>query len=385
LSNNIRDREQGTTASGVSFSLEYREELEDLSPARVEPDERLHFGRFTFLRKVEDRLVLESALSNIIVSTNSADTAEVVALLALGASGSSLARRLPTVSVKQMLEFLGILVAARLLCREGEQESAALMFWEFHDLLFHRMTRVIKKDREFATFRFRGKQEPLPPFKPPISSDAITLPAPDLSELAKTDWPFSAVLEARRSKRVGGAIAVSLDQLAEFLYRTSHVQDIRTNDEMKRMFRPYPSGGGVHELEFYVVANRCLSLESGIYHYRVDDHVLQMVSSSDAAVRRVVERCAFAADLKQQFPDVVIVLTARFPRLFFKYESIAYRVILMHVGVVMQTMYLIATAMNLAPCAIGSGWLRWLEAEEELSWLKEAAVGEFMLSGAPDQ
>ena len=49
------------------------------------------------------------------------------------------------------------------------------------------------------------------------------------------------------------------------------------------------------------------------------------------------------------------ILAARFPRIAWKYESIAYALTLKHVGVLYQTMYLTATAMGLAPCAIGGG------------------------------
>jgi hypothetical protein len=54
--------------------------------------------------------------------------------------------------------------------------------------------------------------------------------------------------------------------------------------------------------------------------------------------------------------QVLIVLTARVgDRL--KYQSIAYALVLKHVGVVLQTMYLSATAMRLAPRAVGTGIL----------------------------
>ena len=49
------------------------------------------------------------------------------------------------------------------------------------------------------------------------------------------------------------------------------------------------------------------------------------------------------------------VPAARFPRLAWKYESIAYALTLKDVGMDFQTMYLAATAMGLAPCAVGRG------------------------------
>ena len=54
-------------------------------------------------------------------------------------------------------------------------------------------------------------------------------------------------------------------------------------------------------------------------------------------------------------PHVLVVLTCRLPRFAWKYQGIAYRVSLINAGVVIQTMYLVATDRGLAGCANGSG------------------------------
>ncbi len=53
-------------------------------------------------------------------------------------------------------------------------------------------------------------------------------------------------------------------------------------------------------------------------------------------------------------PQVLISVTARFRRLSWKYGGLAYRLVMLHVGVLMQSLYLVCTAMRLAPCALGS-------------------------------
>ena len=53
--------------------------------------------------------------------------------------------------------------------------------------------------------------------------------------------------------------------------------------------------------------------------------------------------------------QVLIIIAARFRRIAWKYASIAYALTLKHVGVLTQTMYLVATAMDLAPCGVGVG------------------------------
>jgi SagB-type dehydrogenase family enzyme len=85
----------------------------------------------------------------------------------------------------------------------------------------------------------------------------------------------------------------------------------------------------------------------------------------------------------QCVPQVLIVLTARFARIMWKYQAMAYAAILKHVGVVYQTMYLVATAMGLAPCALGSGNSDLFAKAAGLDYYAETSVGEFMLGSTP--
>jgi SagB-type dehydrogenase family enzyme len=66
-----------------------------------------------------------------------------------------------------------------------------------------------------------------------------------------------------------------------------------------------------------------------------------------------------------------------------KYEDMAYSLILKHVGVLMQTMYCVATAMGLAPCGLGGGDSVAFTEATELDPLVECSVGEFMLGARP--
>ena len=61
------------------------------------------------------------------------------------------------------------------------------------------------------------------------------------------------------------------------------------------------------------------------------------------------------------------------------YESIAYSLILKHVGSLHQTMYLMATAMDIAPCALGSGNAELFAKVARTNYYGESSVGEFML------
>jgi SagB-type dehydrogenase family enzyme len=57
----------------------------------------------------------------------------------------------------------------------------------------------------------------------------------------------------------------------------------------------------------------------------------------------------------------------------------AYSVILKNVGALYQTMYLVATAMDLAPCALGGGDSDLFARAAGLEYTVETSVGEFLL------
>ena len=81
-----------------------------------------------------------------------------------------------------------------------------------------------------------------------------------------------------------------------------------------------------------------------------------------------------------QPPDVLITVAARFGRLAWKYEGVAYSLALKNLGGLYQQMYLVATALGLAPCALGAGNSDTFAQATELDYFAETSVGEFILS-----
>jgi nitroreductase len=77
-------------------------------------------------------------------------------------------------------------------------------------------------------------------------------------------------------------------------------------------------------------------------------------------------------------------MTARFRRVSWKYEGIAYATVLKDVGVLLQNLYLVCTAMGLAPCALGSVNLDLTARAFGTDWQLEPSVGQFILGRVPD-
>ncbi len=355
---------------------------------------RYVLSRFAFMRKLEERFVIESPLSfHRVELLHPASVSFVFALMQ-----TSLPAELETILPEDMRscgsQLLDVLLAAGVADESDAdgrelQEDAGLRQWEFHDLLFHARSRSGRTDPLLGrTFRFLNQIEPLPALKAPSSRATIQLAKVDVEALRQSDTPFTEVLETRRSIRRFGSVPITLRELGEFLFRVARVRRIHPRESKKLYYessdRPYPGGGGGYELEIYAIVDRCDCLPKDVYHYDAFNHQLELLASDERARNALLDYAAQANGTGER-PQVLFVMTARFQRVNWKYESMAYATILKDVGVLYQSMYLVATAMRLAPCAVGSGDPHPLgDITGDPYWI-ESSVGEFMLGSLPDK
>jgi SagB-type dehydrogenase family enzyme len=267
---------------------------------------------------------------------------------------------------------------------EAETDAGAES-WEFHDLLFHARSRMggHGRDKGFGATYHRGPHAPLPAVKPPMTDEHRPLPVPDLERLRAEDPPLAEVMERRRSTRTHGPRPLTKAQLGEFLYRTARVRSTVDSPEGQFSSRPYPGAGGCYELELYLSISTCQGLEPGLYHYDPGAHRLVRLSGMTAEVKRLLQQAAPGSGSTP--PQVLITLAARFQRVFWKYESMAYALILKDVGVLYQSMYLAATAMGLAACALGHGSPDAFAEATGLERHSETSVGELILGSPPEE
>src|SRR5208282_6363902 len=78
-------------------------------------------------------------------------------------------------------------------------------------------------------------------------------------------------------------------------------------------------------------------------------------------------------------PQILVTIAARFGRISWKYSSIAYSLILKDVGVLMQTLYLMATDMELGGCAIGFTNIDLFAKMTGIDFHVEGPVGQFAI------
>jgi SagB-type dehydrogenase family enzyme len=204
---------------------------------------------------------------------------------------------------------------------------------------------------------------------------------PDIGELGRNDLTLTRALEARRSQRIHGTVPLTRKELSEFLYRSASVRSVSHDDVYETSRRVYPSGGATYALEVYLAVRTCRGLDPGLYYYRPAHHELRRIASMTPAVRTLLADAAQPA--RSGPPQVLVIIAARFQRVSWKYSSISYAIILKEVGALLQTMYLVATSMNLAVCAIGGGDSDLFARAAGTEFYVEGSVGELILGRPP--
>jgi SagB-type dehydrogenase family enzyme len=390
---------QGLLLRSACLEGERLATLTPLAPAvafaqhALPPEGRCVLSRFAYLRRQAGEMVLECPLGAARITLHDWRATGLVHALARPHRAADLAGQVAGLPAEAVGGLMTLLSDARAVWQLGDEggppeDEGALQAWEFHDLLFHARSRAGRHDYPAgATYRFAGRVPPPPVLKPTPPGEKVALYCPDLDRLQREDPPFAWVQEARRSVRAYAARPLSDRQLGEFLYRVGHVSDYREEEvatpagpvPMAYAPRPYPAGGGLYELELYAAVNACENLAPGLYHYDPAGHQLHRLSGRTAAVERLLADAGRATAIPPERLQVLIVLAARFPRITWKYASIAYALVLKHVGVLYQTMYLVAAAMGLAPCAVGLGNADLFARAAGTDYYAETSVGEFLL------
>lgn len=356
--------------------------------------ERWRLSRFACVRRENDELCVESPLTPVRIMVPDRAVAAVVGALGMPSAVFEVEAELgvaaPIVeALVTLLRRVGLLTACDAQGAGTEDGSAALGQWDYWDLAFHASSRLGGHDRPVgATFDHLGQIPPLPAVKAPMTPHGRDLERPDLQALLARDAPLTAALEQRRSIRSRASHALTRRELGEFLFRVGRVRRLEPAGEdcpYETSSRVYPSGGACYPLELYPVIGECLGLEGGTYHYDPWQHRLHRLPVRERDTRRLLADACLddGAGAGGHAPPVVIIIAARFQRVGWKYRSIAYATVLKEVGAMLQTMYLVATAMRLAPCAIGSGDSALFARAIGTDPHEESSVGELALGRAP--
>jgi len=337
---------------------------------------KLRLSRFAYLRQDLGEVKLESPLTSCRVTIHDHQLANLALELC-----SSIEREL---SVEERL-FAGVLSSIGML-DSADTCSDSLPVWEFHDLLFHSRTSDGFHAYPYGgTTRFKGRRSPQPVVKVwPETGDLVSLPPPSEDLGRKLQAPFVEVLNRRQSLREPGSRPINMCELGAFLYESARLKTMLNSPDFPcaASLRPFPSGGALHSLEVYFLVHRCEGLRQDVYHYDVQISGARPLSVAPPEQARLLACCPFPS-MGCELPDLTFYISSRFERTAWKYESIAYHLVQQDLGCLYQTMYLVATALDLAPCALGVTQCALLAKILGIDPFSEPFVGAFTLSARP--
>ncbi|MDY6809220.1 MAG: SagB family peptide dehydrogenase [Actinomycetota bacterium] len=351
-------------------------------PAVADVGDEVELSRFTVIRREGGTVVAENPRSWCDIEIHDPE---------ILAAASGLGSDSPQTAVHRRL-WSDLVWSGHAVATGREKAEFLTRSWGPHELWFHRHSTVGDRAtnwQHFGPTRWAdGEFEPVPARPDIYPGEPVTLPQPDLSALRTSDQSLTAVVEDRKSVRdFDDAHPISLTELGELLFRCARTRSVRTVNADRPVpeelpSRPYPSGGSLYELEIYPVVRTAEGAEPGMYHYDSVDHVLRPVAPYDSpAVARLFAPASLTlAD--GQLPQVLLVLAARPGRIMWTYEQMPYAVILKHVGVLTQTLYLTATAMGLGGVAQGYGDTAAFGEATGTDELVECNVGSFVV-GTP--
>ena len=352
---------------GFSFS--------SLQPAA---DDELILSRFAYLRRSDDKMILESPESLCRIELTCPQTVGWVSSLGAPATLAKLHSL-----HERLAEFARLLWCTGFLEAKSQPESSARASWEFHDLLFHWRTRSGRLAApQCDTSRFLHKFASPPGAKPPMTEDAIDLSGPCAGWKMSGPGNLVNVLERRRTVHEQGERPITISEIGSILYHVARIRQQIAGDYQELYLRSVPSAGAIHELEFYLVVGQCEGLCRGLYHYHSHYQKLFRLPAQDLHVKALLHDAAVSWAKPDDPPQVLIIVASRLPRVAWKYEGIAYRLTLLNAGVILQTLYLLATELGLACSAIGGGDTDLFAAATGLDPLEETSVAEFAI-GSP--
>ena len=174
-------------------------------------------------------------------------------------------------------------------------------------------------------------------------SEKIQLPSFESTQ----EENFSAVIQKRRSIRDYSDELLSLTELSYLLRATQGITAKISGYE----FRASPSAGALYPVETYLLINKVEKVDSGIYHYGVKNHCLELLKKGDFA-----EEAASGA-LGQDMvacAQVAFIWTAVFERSKWKYRQRAYRYVYLDAGHIAAHLSLAAVSLGLGSCQIAA-------------------------------
>jgi SagB-type dehydrogenase family enzyme len=353
----------------------------------------VRWSRFVQITPEPDGVLLEVPLRGARLSLQHSGLSPLIWELAGGCNWPTALQLLPQEFQEQGDDLLMLLLTAGVAgvveadgtpsCdRQADQQR-----WSREDLSLHHRSRAGWTGQTLGGTFPGAVCGPAPPLlHQGRGGEAVPLPRP------QPDAPepgFFSVLEQRRSHRRPGMQELRLQQLGSLLWTSLRIREVfpakpGVTNSYEAASRPVACGGAMHEIDTYLLIRRCDGVAPGLYRYDPLEHQLMHLDALNPACEQLLQNACHSS-VAEQPPDVLFQFAARYGRLSWKYEGLVYALILKHVGVIMQQLYLVATALNLAPCSLGVGDSELFARATSLDPLTDVCVGELMLSARSEE
>jgi SagB-type dehydrogenase family enzyme len=193
-----------------------------------------------------------------------------------------------------------------------------------------------------------GYLRPPPMFPELAGLPAVPLPAPE--EQLKPS--LGELLDERRSSHHFGPDPLPLGTLSTLLHHAAGVRGHAPAYNLRRFpFRRAPSAGGLMPIDLLAVVNQVESLPAGLYGYQPDGHQLAGLDRGNMR-GKLIEISLFADWLFHA--QLVFLLACDLRRVEWKYGTRGYRFVHVDLGVLVQNLYLVGTALGLTTCAVAA-------------------------------
>lgn len=329
----------------------------------IEPRERTDFDlAYLLAGETGVRTVLEwRALAPHLDDEIALDANEVALLGALSptvwVSFDDLARRHPHATLDALLA-KGLIVAresddANLREYARRDEALRATHWRGLSAVLHRHTRwqgvdTEEAERQFSEASAQTFLERLGPAPPPVrartrADDRLPLQQPPVSA-------FDRLTDRRVTCRNFDPRPLAQADFSAVLYRAFGAREVSEYAPgVTLLKKSSPSAGGLHATEAYLLVRRVEGVACGLYHYHPVEHALEPLRELAADQAATLARRFVASQAYYAQAPVLIALTARFHRNFWKYRdhAKAYRALILDAGHLSQTLYLAATELNL--------------------------------------
>ncbi|TFW23270.1 putative peptide maturation dehydrogenase [Duganella callida] len=264
---------------------------------------------------------------------------------------AELERRYGADSIERLLE-QGLLIAdtPEYASARERDDTLRAIHWRPLSALAHTFGRwrevsaVVTTEGESFQEMLNSFGEPPPPTLELNEEGALKLPA-------AVRGPLDETLFLRYTGRnYDTAASLPLAVAARLLQRTFGAQELRQiGPHASVLKKTSPSGGALHPVEAFVLAQRVDGVEPGLYHYHPIAHELRPVRTmpQDEAAALAASMLGDQAWLAGAAMQVILV--GRTERSFWKYRNHqkAYRALALDAGHLSQTFYLLAAEAGL--------------------------------------